>query len=216
MIWRSGFFGGTLEKQDLRLHFRNQRKAFSQSVESKLRLNISSYLIQVIRKYVKAHKLPLATGMNWASYRSSRSELDLRPIELAVGQFQQVLWCYPRVTGEAMEFRVPTKKESWELNGWGIEEPKLDESQVMPLERISGIFIPGVAFDRTGTRLGSGKGYYDRSLQSYTGLKVGIGYSVQISETDLPHEAHDIKMDILVTEKDVICVNERTRKWMEC
>lgn len=65
--------------------------------------------------------------------------------------------------------------------------------------------IPGVAFDPAGTRLGHGKGWYDRllaRLEGGIGAKIGIGFDLQIVSF-LPREQHDIGMDAVVTERAV-------------
>lgn len=68
------------------------------------------------------------------------------------------------------------------------------------------VLVPGMAFGRDGTRLGRGKGYYDHFLgrSKMTGvLKIGIGWSLQIL-AKVPTDAHDIRMDLIVTEEGVV------------
>lgn len=63
------------------------------------------------------------------------------------------------------------------------------------------MFVPGVAFDKSGYRLGYGKGYYDNYLKDKDAiLKVGICFSMQIVD-DLPVSSNDIKLDYLIDEK---------------
>lgn len=63
-------------------------------------------------------------------------------------------------------------------------------------------FIPGVAFDNNGVRLGFGYGVYDKLLKDFTGIKVGLAYEIQVLN-NLPKENHDLKVDYLVTEKKI-------------
>ena len=69
------------------------------------------------------------------------------------------------------------------------------------------IFIPLLAFDRQGHRLGYGAGYYDRTLsylRKNTSLKaIGIAYAFQ-EFAAIPQESHDEKLDYIVTEKEII------------
>ena len=68
------------------------------------------------------------------------------------------------------------------------------------------IIIPILAFDRGGFRLGMGGGWYDRFLALQPqALKIGLAYDwAEVS--DLPHETHDIPVDIVVTSTKVhIC-----------
>ena len=69
--------------------------------------------------------------------------------------------------------------------------------------KIDLFLVPGVAFDKSGNRLGYGKGYYDQLLHNTTGLKIGICFDCQVVDA-IPNETHDIKMDIIVTESRII------------
>lgn len=78
------------------------------------------------------------------------------------------------------------------------------------------IFLPLVAFDRTGTRLGMGGGYYDRSLarQSTTKtrpLRVGLAHSIQ-EVTQLERQAWDIPLDLIATERELIVCSEKINR----
>lgn len=64
--------------------------------------------------------------------------------------------------------------------------------------------VPGLAFDRSGRRLGRGSGHYDRALANAPGWKIGLAGSYQISNEDLPEEDHDIRMDAISTEKFIL------------
>jgi 5-formyltetrahydrofolate cyclo-ligase len=65
------------------------------------------------------------------------------------------------------------------------------------------ILIPGLAFTVNGERLGRGKGFYDKYLCGYHGLKIGICFSVQVVSL-IPTEKHDVLLDYIVTEKKII------------
>lgn len=66
------------------------------------------------------------------------------------------------------------------------------------------IFVPGLAFDEEGMRLGQGGGWYDRVLADASQLlKIGVAFDFQLV-ADLPCEAHDQTMDFVITEKRVI------------
>jgi 5-formyltetrahydrofolate cyclo-ligase len=63
------------------------------------------------------------------------------------------------------------------------------------------IVVPGMAFDRTGNRLGRGKGYYDRFLSQHPAVpKIGICFDFQLVGA-VPTEANDIRMDEVLTGK---------------
>jgi 5-formyltetrahydrofolate cyclo-ligase len=87
-------------------------------------------------------------------------------------------------------------------NKYNILEPDTNKNQEQPVEKIDIILVPGVAFDYQKQRLGYGLGYYDKFLaqKNIAAKKIGLAYNFQLSNK-LPSCAHDIKMDIIITEK---------------
>lgn len=69
------------------------------------------------------------------------------------------------------------------------------------------ILIPGLGFTESGVRLGRGKGFYDKYLSHYRGVKIGICFSLQLEEM-LPSEEHDVNLDYIVTEEKIINCNK--------
>ena len=66
-------------------------------------------------------------------------------------------------------------------------------------EEIDVAIIPGMGFDKTGNRLGRGKGYYDRLLPQIPAPKVGICFPFQLIE-EVPAEAFDFRMDTIIAQ----------------
>lgn len=84
----------------------------------------------------------------------------------------------------------------------GVLEPQRDPETRVNLADIGTVLVPGRAFGTSdGARLGLGKGHYDRILSApgFRARKVGIGFELQM-ESQVPAEAHDVKMDALVSE----------------
>lgn len=81
----------------------------------------------------------------------------------------------------------------------GIPEPAHPVS-VAP-ESVGVWIVPGLAFTRTGDRLGYGGGWYDRMLAHAAAgaLRLGVAYGFQIAE-ELPREPFDIRLDGVVTD----------------
>jgi len=63
--------------------------------------------------------------------------------------------------------------------------------------------VPLLGFDRAGYRLGYGKGHYDALLAGIAALRVGVAFADQELPA-LPREPHDIPLDLVVTEREVI------------
>jgi 5-formyltetrahydrofolate cyclo-ligase len=74
-------------------------------------------------------------------------------------------------------------------------------------QNIDCIFVPAVAFDIFGNRLGQGGGYYDRYLKKCeNAVKIGICFSVQISQNPLPDSEHDERVSMIISEKGILKV----------
>jgi 5-formyltetrahydrofolate cyclo-ligase len=83
-----------------------------------------------------------------------------------------------------------------------ILEPKDSCPLAMPGE-VDVFIVPGLVFDRSRHRLGWGRGFYDRLLAGVGGKKIGLGFSCQIVDA-LVHEPHDVPLDMIITEKEII------------
>jgi 5-formyltetrahydrofolate cyclo-ligase len=64
--------------------------------------------------------------------------------------------------------------------------------------------VPGVAFDRLGTRVGYGGGYYDRFLRGLPAFRVGLAFGLQVIEGPLPAGRFDLPVQAIVTEEETI------------
>ncbi len=62
--------------------------------------------------------------------------------------------------------------------------------------------VPGVCFDKTGARLGYGKGYYDRFLSKHSIISVGVCYDECVCDT-IPTDTTDEKVQFLITEERI-------------
>ncbi len=87
-----------------------------------------------------------------------------------------------------------------QTGAFGVSEPK--DRIEFDKAKIDLVLVPGVAFDKKGNRMGFGKGYYDRFLKDINAFKVGVCHSFQMVE-NVPHEEHDVKMDMIVTEREI-------------
>jgi len=101
-----------------------------------------------------------------------------------------------------LQFRRWREGDPTVLNALGVSEPGPNASEVLP----GAVFVPLLAFDAQGFRLGYGGGYYDRTLARLRAdgsvLAIGVAYAGQ-ELAALPHEAHDHRLDLLVTERGV-------------
>lgn len=148
----------------------------------------------------------------WSGFKSIRNEPDP---ELAILEAQPYLrWAYPRVASQTdLEFLIPAETDArWLKSSFGVWEPDPISSTKVSLSECVGVLVPGLAFDREGYRLGYGKGFYDRALVGFKGLKVGVAFSSSLVNESLPHSDHDQVMDLIVTETEIIRTKDHGRK----
>lgn len=103
----------------------------------------------------------------------------------------------PKVNGDEMEFYEIKNMNDLEIQSFGIREPKHDFT--FDKHKIDLFFVPGVAFDMSGNRMGFGKGYYDRYLVDLDAYKIGICFREQLDD-HIPTDEFDIKMNEIIVD----------------
>lgn len=88
---------------------------------------------------------------------------------------------------------------------FGIREPFAEYLRLSDSSLIDLVLVPGVAFDRSGNRIGFGAGYYDRFLKRLkpAAVKAAIAYSFQVVDM-VPKDEYDIPANYIITEKETI------------
>lgn len=138
------------------------------------------------------------------AYVTYRNEMDTTPfIERAWkdGKRVAVPVCQ---RGELTFYEIDTL-EGMKMGARGVQEPDPDQCQPIDPEDFADsiCLVPGLVFDAEGYRIGYGAGYYDNFLATYPGLKVGLVRTLRISSNPLPHDDHDVPMDVLVSDGSV-------------
>ena len=115
----------------------------------------------------------------------------------------------PHMHGDEMDFHmISSLDENWILHPFGVQEPRQEWPVFDPSRYEEGsvlMITPGLAFDRTGIRLGRGKGYYDRYVEKYCGILVSIAICFAFQVVDhVPAAPHDCKVSRIVTENEII------------
>lgn len=132
-----------------------------------------------------------------SSFKNEVDTYDLIRVLLHRNRTVLVPLCAP---GQTLEWSRLQTLEDLEKTALGVYEPKPAAVEPVDPPDDSVALIPGVAFDTSGHRVGSGRGYYDRFLARYGGIKVGLAYAMQIV-VYIPTASHDVAMDVLVTEE---------------
>jgi 5-formyltetrahydrofolate cyclo-ligase len=133
-----------------------------------------------------------------ALYASKGSEVDTAALDVAL-RARGVTVVYPRVVDGQREL-VFRAVEVGELlpSRFGLREPASGDA--VPLAAIEVMFVPGLAFDREGWRVGWGHGHYDATLAAAPRARaIGLAFDCQIVDA-VAHEPHDARLHGVLTE----------------
>ncbi len=217
------------EKQEYRKIYKTLRSGMTRHDVDSLSARICSHILE--------------SGLySFAQYIYAYYPLDC---EADVRLVAQTAWqdgkhvAFPKVSGDEMDFFEVTDFGQLAEGTYGILEPAegcmpvnwlkegRDPSGREPESSLL-VLIPGVAFDWQGTRMGRGKGYYDRYFADLKGLNdsmsdnnlrgasvdaplrvnlLGVAYACQIADR-LPAERHDLRVSYVVTERGIISFDQ--------
>lgn len=160
-----------------------------------------------IRKNIKnkeeLDKIIFNKIINLEEYKQSNLILTYVSLKEEVGTFKLIEHglkngkkiAVPRCEGDNIVFYNINGLEELEQGSFGILEPKT--SQIITDFSKSICIIPGIVFDKENNRIGYGKGVYDKFLENYTGIKIGLTYKECMCET-INSNKNDIKMDKVI------------------
>ncbi|MCI7737649.1 MAG: 5-formyltetrahydrofolate cyclo-ligase [Clostridiales bacterium] len=180
------------ERTALRQSMRQRRRALDAARQREASLAVCAHLAA----------LPcLKQAQAVMAYMACGGEISLLPLmeQLLAGGRALAL---PRCEGPGrMTARLVRSLDALIPGDYGIPAPGAD-CPMLPAERIDLILVPGTAFGRDGGRIGQGGGYYDRYLPQTDALRVGICHDFALLER-VPAQAHDQRMDLIVTPSGV-------------
>jgi len=184
-------------KKRLRKEIIEKRNSLPLFERKKKDLRIMKKLF-TLPEFKKAHTL-----LFYASFRTEVNTIDMIKESLKIGK-RVVL---PKVDKDRHRLNLYEIKDTGELiPGYsGISEPFLPDAKFVNVNDIDLMIIPGTGFDYSGNRLGYGAGYYDAFLSDMHEKipLIALAYEEQLIDS-IPPEIHDIKVDIIVTDKQVI------------
>jgi len=135
-------------------------------------------------------------------------ELDTQSEPYQVAYVRIVDWSKREMVSAQARRDQPGQWEEFAVSsGHKIFQPNGAQSICSP-KQVAAILVPGLAFSPTGERLGRGAGFYDRFLIQYPeALRVGVAFEEQIVK-NIPCDPWDEKVDIILTDRGVLEVNE--------
>ena len=142
----------------------------------------------------------LSPGAVVSMYAAKGSEVNTAQLdELARARGWTV--AYPRVISGTHElaFHAVTADEL-APSRFGLQEPSAD-ARALAVTEIAAFVVPGLAFDRSGGRIGWGRGHYDATfaVASPGALRIGLAYECQLID-QVVREPHDVALHIIITE----------------
>lgn len=180
------------DKTELRRHMRSQVAQLSPAARSAASDVISG----------KVSSLPYWNEVRTvAAFAALPSEPNLQPLDWACTRTVLL----PRIESEHLVFYSVQNAGQLQQGALGIMEPNPTQCVRTDLATADIIFVPGIAFTKSGARLGRGRGFYDRALSTSvtlaTSLRIGICFHCQLIPS-LPTESHDLPVHYVITEKD--------------
>ena len=142
-----------------------------------------------------------------AGYWSMQGEVPLHLLQMRLPEGRS--WCLPRVQPGGLLLFAPWRPgDPLVSNQYGIPEPDVEASSLLPPESMALVVLPLLGFTRTGQRLGMGGGYYDRSFAFRRHAKsapwlVGAAYSFQQLDA-LATQEWDVPLDAIATEQEFL------------
>lgn len=192
-LLESGSFNIKLDKDSIRVSVGEKRSVLSQTEVEEKSLVISDYLYSL-----EVFKLSKSIAL----YFPISNEVRTESIFIKAIQSEKEVY-FPRVNGSSLDFHRVDNLEQLEKGEFGVLEPKAHFLKAQT-EDIDLFILPALAYDKSGNRLGYGKGYYDRSLANIPERKkIGLSYDMQVLDS-LPTDEFDRKVGIVVTELGVV------------
>lgn len=165
-------------------------------VEKRKKISNKEKLDNLIKNNLLKNEVILKS-QNILVYLSKEYEVDTYKIIEELFKINKNIYA-PRVIDNTMEFYKLENLDNIKLGKYNIYEPT---SNIKFKNNVSScMIVPGLLFDKSNNRLGYGGGYYDKYLSNLDIYKIGICYSCfLINKIDT--ENHDIKMDLVITER---------------
>lgn len=181
------------EKTQLRDQLRDRLASYSSEDLSAFSLAISHKIIELSKQ-----------NKEWKRFAGFKAKGPEVCLDLAYDQFltEDKSLCFPKVKRDREMDFYWSNNNDFHLGAFGVREPTGTDQ--VSSEDIDCIFVPALGYDKKGSRIGQGRAFYDHYLDRCGATRVGVAYSFQILETEIPREAHDQAVQMIVTEKEVI------------
>jgi len=171
-----------------------RRREQARALTPELRAELERKLAEIVLPHFIGAKIV-------AGYHPLKAEISPYPILERLGEGQRAVLPWFLDRDARMIFR---EAPAVEPSPWGVLQPAASSEALAP----DTVLVPLVAADRHGTRIGHGKGHYDRALahlrESGTVFTIGLAWESQILEERLEPDPWDVPLDAIATPKEWI------------
>ena len=183
-----------MNKQALRLKYKSKRAHITEKQRDEFSINIANNCLS----------LPIWEFSNYHIFLPIVKKLEVNTeflLHVLQGKDKSIV--VPKVLRETGEMSHILLQDNTSLKAskHGVPEP-VSGIEIIP-SQLDVIFIPLLAYDRIGNRVGYGKGYYDRFLAKCEAKTILIGLSFFTPEEVVTPEATDIPLNFCVTPHNI-------------
>lgn len=182
-------------KRELRIKYKELRKAFSDETIEEMSLTVANNVL----------KLPIWEKNYFHIFLSIEEHKEVNTeyiLHLLSGKDKEIIISKSDFETRSMTHILLTDNTRIKKNEYNIPEP-IDGIEV-PSSKIEVVFVPLLAFDKTGHRVGYGKGFYDKFLSECNENTIKIGLSLfEPEELIADVFESDIKLDYCVTPNKI-------------
>ena len=187
------------QKAALRVELKARRAAISDQLRAERNERLWKNALTMLASQKAIHTLLL--------YAPTANEISLIPI-FHYARERGIACAFPRCEGEKgeMNFYYVNDLSDLSIGKYGIREPKRD---ALPVTDFSDaiVFVPALAIDCTGHRIGYGGGYYDRFLAKHPLRAIGVTYEEFLVDS-LPYDQFDVSMSTIITERRILPIKQ--------
>jgi 5-formyltetrahydrofolate cyclo-ligase len=181
-------------KPQLRSDALARRRAYARSLSDELRSELEAKLVTIALPH-------LISGRIVAGYHPLKDEISPYSVLAGLGEGQRAALPWFLDRDARMLFR---EAPAVEPSPWGVLQPPAEAEALAP----DIVLVPLVAADRSGTRIGHGKGHYDRALshlrEGGAVFAIGLAWEPQILESPIPADPWDVPLDAIATPAEWI------------
>lgn len=182
-------------KKDLRIKYKILRENLSEEIIEEMSLQIANQVL----------KLPIWEKTYYHIFLSISDKKEVNTdylMHILQGKDKSIIVSKADFSTGGMKHFLLQENTVLKASEYGIPEP-VTGLEVSP-EMLDVVFVPLLAYDKIGHRIGYGKGFYDRFLKNCRKETVFIGLSFFEPEPEIFFEATDVPLNFCITPKKIM------------